>query len=148
MPQIMQHLLQITARLNDCQFFFQLHLCHNNALAFDEFLSSEMNDYFTSERKLKSGRRNHSALYIGPTAMANSFEIDQAALRRAKSAESILCSPRIILNRYEPPVYYLKKPCAYIGMQILYVGVELGPRAESRSLNDKKQEPQVIFLLD
>ena len=70
-------------------------------MAFDEFLSNEMNDYFTSETKFQSGRRNHSALYIGPSAMANSFEVDQAALRRAKSAESILCSPRIILNRYD-----------------------------------------------
>ena len=88
-------------------YLFQLHLCHNNAMAFDEFLSSEMNDYFTSETKFQAGRRNHSALYIGPSAMANSFEVDQAALRRAKSAESILCSPRIILNRYD----FIYSPC-------------------------------------
>ena len=80
-------------------FLFQLHLCHNNAVAFDELLSTGLNDFFTSERKFQSGRRNYSALYIGPAAMANSFEVDQAALRRAKSAESILCSPRIIVNR-------------------------------------------------
>ena len=68
-------------------------------MAFDELMSAGINDYFPSGKKLPLGRRNYSALYIGPTDLANSFEIDQAALRRAKSAESILCSPRIVVNR-------------------------------------------------
>ena len=76
-------------------------------MAFDELMSTGINDYYSAGRKLPLGRRNYSALYIGPTALTNSFEIDQAALRRAKSAESILCSPRIVVNRYYVDVVVL-----------------------------------------